>query len=154
LGAGTGLVGIVAALLGAKVTLTDKEPQTILLEENASRNREKDTHLVVKKLLWGESVEDLEPPFDVIIASECIYYEELVEPLLTTIDNLSSSKTITFVSFEEHRPDSVVMFLEEAQKKGFRVQHIPIDDLHPIYRSNKIKVITLHKTNTQIINPL
>lgn len=79
----------------------------------------------------GESVEHLHPPFDAIIASgfnfvhgynyiECIYYEELVEPLCETISKLSGDKTTTFVSFEEHRPESVESFFKTMQRRGFK----------------------------------
>ena len=91
-------------------------------------------------------MEGFDVPYDIIIASECIYYEELVDPLLSSIKALSGPGTQIFASFEEHRPESVKLFSEGALKQGFQLESVPTEHLHPVYRSNKISVVKLQLT--------
>ncbi|XP_057580751.1 protein N-lysine methyltransferase METTL21D isoform X2 [Hippopotamus amphibius kiboko] len=80
LGAGTGAAGLMAATLGADVTVTDLEELQGLLRTNIAMNR----HLVTgsvraRALKWGEEIEDLPSPPDYILMADCIYYEELLQ---------------------------------------------------------------------------
>ncbi|XP_020600219.1 putative methyltransferase-like protein 21E pseudogene [Phalaenopsis equestris] len=94
LGSGTGLVGIAAAaILRAHVTLTDLPHVLPNLRFNAIANAEVVTarggSLVVRQLRWGVAEDIVEmgsaPAFDAIIASDVVYYDHLIEPLLETI---------------------------------------------------------------------
>lgn len=51
LGAGTGLIGIALALLGADVTLTDREPVIPLIEKNVELNHVAN-RCTVKEFEW------------------------------------------------------------------------------------------------------
>lgn len=93
LGAGTGMVGILSALLGADATITDLPHVIPNLLHNASLNAEalKDSGrggtINVQTLRWGEQ-EDLQAigrSFDLILASDVVYYDHLFEPLLQTL---------------------------------------------------------------------
>lgn len=125
--------------------LTDKAPQTTLLEENVKKNGLK---AAVKEYLWGSDPAPLSPPFDVVIASECIYYEELVDPLCASLQQLTSAHSSVYVSFEAHRPDSVDMFRQKVEP-AFTIREIPSSDLHPLYASNKITLWQLQKKQQQ-----
>lgn len=72
----------------------------------------------VKALDWLDLTESNEK-FDYILASDCIYEIELVEPLLKCILNYSNSKTITYIAME--RRDDIVVdgFIEKAKLFGF-----------------------------------
>jgi len=77
IGSGTGCVGFVAALLGAKVTLTDQNCVLFLLEQNRiSFLKEHVTmcknDIEVKIYDWGMAINHLEPPFDFILVSDCV----------------------------------------------------------------------------------
>ncbi|XP_010943796.1 uncharacterized protein [Elaeis guineensis] len=91
LGSGTGLVGIAAAaILGAHVTLTDLPHVLPNLRFNADSNAHalvpRGGSLDVRPLSWGDSLDD--SVFDVVVASDVVYYEHLFDPLLQTLEVL------------------------------------------------------------------
>jgi predicted nicotinamide N-methyase len=88
IGSGTGCTGLVAAFLGAKVTLTDQEPILFLLEKNLEINLNEAlsdidrNNIIIEKYDWGKCAKHLNPPFDCIIVSDCVL------PKLYPIENL------------------------------------------------------------------
>jgi len=81
LGSGTGLGGIVLALMGADVLLTDRMEVVELLKVNIGLNRasheQQSLSIEAVELEWGSTdVSPLlnnKPPVDYILVSECIY---------------------------------------------------------------------------------
>jgi len=86
LGAGTGLVSITAAKLGAQVLATDGSPTVIeTLSNNASLN---DVDFEREVLTWGsEGTEGLEKKFDLVIGADITYDEEVCEALAESYEN-------------------------------------------------------------------
>lgn len=98
LGAGTGLVGLVAARLGAQATLVDVPHVVPLLARNAAadaadnRGGGLEVDLCVRELWWGDEeqcaalVAD-RGPFDVVLCCELVYqqYPEVLDLLLATL---------------------------------------------------------------------
>ena len=90
LGSGTGLVGLVAAFLGGRVTLTDKSIS--LLEASVERNAQTlelaDTggSLRVERLEWGENtMSELSlPVFSYVLAADVLYSAASAKALLET----------------------------------------------------------------------
>ncbi|XP_047249143.1 protein-lysine methyltransferase METTL21D isoform X2 [Girardinichthys multiradiatus] len=78
LGAGTGVVGLMAATLGAQVMVTDLEDLQSLLDANIQENKSliKSGSISAKVLKWGEDVSELLPPPHYILMADCIYYEQ------------------------------------------------------------------------------
>ncbi|XP_053321378.1 protein N-lysine methyltransferase METTL21A-like [Spea bombifrons] len=99
LGAGTGLVGIVAAMLGARVTITDREVALDFLTMNVRENlsSELQDKVSVTPLTWGKSLENFST-FDVIVGADIIYLEETFPELLKTILHLSSEDSLVLLS--------------------------------------------------------
>jgi tRNA1(Val) A37 N6-methylase TrmN6 len=81
IGAGIGLVGIVASSFGHRVTLTEGDPDALnFARANALQNLSPDIRpITIKKLDWNHP--DLEATFDTIAASEVAYIERDYEPL-------------------------------------------------------------------------
>ncbi|XP_078090094.1 protein N-lysine methyltransferase METTL21D isoform X2 [Mustelus asterias] len=80
LGSGTGVVGLMASILGAHVIVTDLEELQDLLNININDNKHLVTGSIQAKVLkWGESVKDLPPEPDYILVADCIYYEQLLQ---------------------------------------------------------------------------
>lgn len=91
LGTGLGLCGIACALLGAEnVTLTDLEyilPATL---RNVSNNNLISNQVRVTQLDWTSTdLENLPAMVDVIIASDTVWIESLVDPFVKILDKLT-----------------------------------------------------------------
>ena len=91
LGSGTGLVGVVAARLGADVTVTDLPHVLENLEENLRLNQDlvaaAGGSVQAQVLRWGEEsdVACLGGNYDVILGADVVYSDTLFVPLLCTL---------------------------------------------------------------------
>ncbi|MQM07460.1 hypothetical protein Taro_040300 [Colocasia esculenta] len=101
LGSGTGLVGIAAAaVFSARVTITDLPHVLPNLHFNAEANaaavEARGGKVEVRQLRWGHHEEDaggidgggagdVAAAFDLLLASDVVYYEHLFDPLLQTL---------------------------------------------------------------------
>uniref|UniRef100_A0A8D2AM54 Protein N-lysine methyltransferase METTL21A n=1 Tax=Sciurus vulgaris TaxID=55149 RepID=A0A8D2AM54_SCIVU len=140
LGAGTGLVGIVAALLGAHVTITDRKVALEFLKSNVQANLP--PHIqpkaVVKELTWGQNLGDFSPgEFDLILGADIIYLEETFTDLLQTLDHLSSNHSLILLAcrIRYERDNSFLAMLEE-QFTVSKVHYDPEKDVR-IYKAQK-----------------
>ncbi|KAG8449186.1 hypothetical protein GDO86_016023 [Hymenochirus boettgeri] len=149
LGAGTGIVGIMAATLGANVTVTDLEDVQDLMKLNIQCNN----HLITgscqaKVLKWGEKAEEFMPNPDYILMADCIYYEESLDPLLKTLKDLSGSNTYIFCCYEQRtmgkNPEIENMFFE-LLKLDFEFQEVPLEKHDEEYRSEDIHILQICK---------
>ncbi|XP_020651233.2 protein-lysine methyltransferase METTL21E [Pogona vitticeps] len=100
IGAGTGLVSIVASILGARVLATDL-PELIgnlrynILKNTKTRCKHEPQ---VKELIWGVDLEKNFPKslccFDYILAADVVYHHPYLEELLQTFNHLCTDNTI------------------------------------------------------------
>ncbi|KAI8643892.1 putative methyltransferase-domain-containing protein [Parasitella parasitica] len=147
LGSGCGLAGLVMASLGFETLLTDL-PEVIdrVLQPNCTTAIDDITNwwhhlqhtaqyiespkITVQPLdwleLWNQRPQQKETnqPFHYIIASDCIYEIELVEPLLNCIRHYASPLTVILIAME--RRDDVVVdsFIDKARLFGFEARMI------------------------------
>ncbi|XP_018415902.1 PREDICTED: protein N-lysine methyltransferase METTL21A [Nanorana parkeri] len=139
LGAGTGLVGIVATLLGAEATVTDREIALEFLKTNVHDNLPTDLlHKVsVKPLTWGKGLEDFSP-FDVIVGADIIYLEETFQDLLKTILHLSTENTVILLSCKlRYQRDH--QFLD-MMRQHFSVVQVLYDQKVDVYIYKALKI--------------
>ena len=134
LGAGVGLVGLVAAELGAReVTLTD---QVVFVAQHnlvnagglsaAARER-----VSVRRLKWGEA-EDLasaQGPYDLLLGSDIMYDPNLYDALAETIIALTAADGEVLLVTREGSPTDTAATLEAAfygrlRGAGFEVADI------------------------------
>ncbi|XP_053554608.1 protein N-lysine methyltransferase METTL21A [Bombina bombina] len=138
LGAGTGLVGIVAALLGSQVTITDREMTMEFLKSNVRDNVPSDflDKVSVKSLTWGQSLENFST-YDLIVGADVIYLEETFHDLLKTLLHLSSDNTVVLLSCRlRYQRDQNFM---DMMKEHFTVKEVHYDkntDVH-IFKAHK-----------------
>lgn len=93
LGSGTGMLGLSAALAGARhVTLTDRFDVLPLLKASVEANAAILQNVAVLELSWGEQLSKDTPTFDMIVASEVIYNGNLYDRLQSTIVALLREK--------------------------------------------------------------
>uniref|UniRef100_A0A1B6L7E1 Uncharacterized protein n=1 Tax=Graphocephala atropunctata TaxID=36148 RepID=A0A1B6L7E1_9HEMI len=147
LGAGLGCAGLVASCLGAHVTMTDL-PEVI---ENLKNNIECNKlvwescggNAQARSLKWGSSDIDAYSPPDVLIATDCVYYEESVEPLVQTMTALSSDKTEILVCQEERDTEQqqhAWKLFRDLFTKHFEYTKVPLKDQHSLYSSDEIVI--------------
>ncbi|XP_026157995.1 protein N-lysine methyltransferase METTL21A [Mastacembelus armatus] len=140
LGAGTGLVGIVAALLGANVTITDREPALDFLSANVKTNLPPDLQgsVVVSELTWGESLERYPADgFDLVLGADIVYLKDTFVPLLQTLEHLCSDTTVVLLACKiRYERDTNFLYM---LKQRFRTEEVYYDkqrDIH-IYKAWK-----------------
>ncbi|OHD12339.1 MAG: hypothetical protein A2086_08890 [Spirochaetes bacterium GWD1_27_9] len=115
LGSGTGLSGIGLGLLGANITFSDFERDSILLcEENAKLNNIKNYKTLLAD--W-RNFPRLDENFNYIIGSDLLYEERFVLPLANTVEYLLQKGT-KFI-FSDPTRTYFLPFLELMEKKGF-----------------------------------
>uniref|UniRef100_A0A8C5S939 Methyltransferase like 21E, pseudo n=1 Tax=Laticauda laticaudata TaxID=8630 RepID=A0A8C5S939_LATLA len=121
IGAGTGLVSIVASLLGAHVVSTDLPEVLGNLQYNLLRNTKlKCKHEPqVKALVWGVDLEKNFPrstsQFDYILAADVVYNHPYLEELLLTFDHLCMDNT-TIIWAMRFRLESENWFVDQFKK--------------------------------------
>ena len=107
LGAGVGLVGMVAAALGADVVMTDLEAGLPLLEVNAARSTAAAVggSIKVAELFWGneQHIDALgRYTFDVVLATDVIYHQgaDVMTALVHSISELLSPEGACLLCYE------------------------------------------------------
>ena len=158
LGSGTGLVGLVAASIGASVVVTDLDRIMGRLGDNVIANSAPTEDSVWRgapaggkvraaELCWGETpLEQFEPPFDLVLACEVIYEPELVPPLLATLRTLAGPEGSVLLAYDCRGRAGVRQFLESA-REVFEIKDVEQQDLHPDYIFNKVKIVRLEPLN-------
>ncbi|KAJ7344856.1 hypothetical protein JRQ81_000806 [Phrynocephalus forsythii] len=154
LGAGTGLVGLMAAALGAHVTVTDLEEAQDLLAMNIECNRNLIRGSIRAKVLkWGEDATAFLPAPDYILMADCIYYEESLEPLLRTLKDLSGPETRIFCCYEERtvgKNPKVEKRYFELLQEDFELQKVPLDEHDEEYRSEDIHIFVIQRKKANL----
>jgi len=105
LGCGTGLVGLVACRLGARVVLTDLEIYLGQLQENIEANKDVlKGDVEAKSLDWEQEVgASLRGQADLLLVSDCVYYEQSLGPLVKTMISLTNSQSTVLLSYERRQ---------------------------------------------------
>ncbi|XP_078536442.1 protein N-lysine methyltransferase METTL21A isoform X1 [Lissotriton helveticus] len=139
LGAGTGLVGIVAALLGADVTITDRKVALEFLESNVRANLP--THIQqnvsVMELTWGHDLESFSRTFDLILGADIVYLEDTFDDLLKTLEHLCSEHTVILLACRiRYERDQTFLTMLKGPFSVSEVHYDPRSDVH-IYKATK-----------------
>ncbi|KAI5107085.1 hypothetical protein C0J45_2723, partial [Silurus meridionalis] len=121
LGAGTGLVSIVACLMGAWVTATDMPGILDNLNFNLSRNTQGRCRYTpqVAQLIWGEVLDNTFPSsiynYDYILCADVVYYHHCLDDLLFTMKHFCKRGT-TLLWANKIRFPSDLNFIENFKK--------------------------------------
>lgn len=120
-------------LKAAIVVVTDGDTDTLKnLRANVSRNCFKDTtnvddpihNICCEQLVWGnetqiQSLQRRTGRFDVILGSDIIYLEEILDPLWQTIDQLLEPVNGKFLLSYARRNVAFDLVLDKATKHGY-----------------------------------
>uniref|UniRef100_A0A3Q2D045 Uncharacterized LOC107103558 n=2 Tax=Cyprinodon variegatus TaxID=28743 RepID=A0A3Q2D045_CYPVA len=121
IGAGTGLVSVVAALLGSWVTATDLPEVLNNTRVNLSRNtRGRCRHTPqVAPLTWGYDLEHTYPPpvyrYDYVLAADVVYHHDFLDELLVTMKHFCKPGT-TLIWANKVRFETDLVFTENFEK--------------------------------------
>eukprot|EP00698_Gefionella_okellyi_P018442 TRINITY_DN551_c0_g1_i2.p1 TRINITY_DN551_c0_g1~~TRINITY_DN551_c0_g1_i2.p1 ORF type:complete len:231 (-),score=52.13 TRINITY_DN551_c0_g1_i2:1014-1667(-) len=151
LGSGTGLVGIVIALLGANVTLTDLTPMLPLIQENVTRNVPSANVRVVAHE-WGSDVSDLGGPFDYVVLSDPLYIPKTYPLLIQSLASLTTAASQVIMAQEIRGNDEVGFF--QQVKQHFTVSQVPNTQLDELWQSDDIVVVTMQKRSDGDVSPV
>lgn len=130
LGAGCGLVSLVAVLAGAKVVATDLPEILPRMEHSITTNLNRinqEINIKCAALDWNNPT-DFKPKtsdqFDVILGSDIVYHPDLIDPLIKTLNCLTTDKTDIYMSYKP-RGLGEDCFFNKLNLQGFL--HILID---------------------------
>ncbi|BFZ18695.1 hypothetical protein BsWGS_21733 [Bradybaena similaris] len=140
LGAGTGLTGLVAAALGADVTLTERAEALAHLNSSINQNTQNRPWKISAKVLdWTQTVDSQGfSNFDVVLGSDIIYIEDTFEDLLRTLKTLAPNNSVHILLSSKLRYDRDLKFLD-LLKVDFNVDEIFVDT------QKKIQVFSVHR---------
>ncbi|KAF9589397.1 hypothetical protein IFM89_023673 [Coptis chinensis] len=148
LGSGCGPAGMGLYLLGLEnIILTDIAPVMPALKRNLKKNK-----LVLGKTLkstqlyWNNvnQINALHPPFDFVIAADVVYIEEIVGPLVSTMEMLVSEDGVVLLGYQVRSPEADRLFWELVGNV-FVVEKIPHEHLHLEYAYEETDVFVLRK---------
>uniref|UniRef100_A0A7R9Z8M0 Calmodulin-lysine N-methyltransferase n=1 Tax=Chlamydomonas euryale TaxID=1486919 RepID=A0A7R9Z8M0_9CHLO len=145
LGAGMGLGGMAFALLDANVVLTDTVDVVPLLKRNCEANLGCGT-VQVRELDWyqPDQVLPLNPPFDYVIAADCIYHEHIVEQFHRTVMDVTNDKSIVLV-VNELRSHSVHSAFMSAFEPTHVIKIIPHSKMDDFFQHPNIQIFYMKK---------
>ena len=153
LGAGTGIVGLAAAVSGgfARVVLSDLPTVVPLLERNAAANASAvpaHTALEVLPLAW-EDARMLQRvaargPFELIVGGDLLYRPPVVAPLLHALRQLAGpSTTVLLAASLQHSPETIRLFARAAKDAGFVVERLTDDAMEEEWHSPEVRMLRL-----------
>ena len=149
LGAGTGIVGLVACHYGVQVTNTDLEDLVPLLQHNIEMNEDSmKGKIEAKPLRWGEDCSALKPPVDYLVLANCIYYESSMEPLLHSMLELSDAKTEVYACYEIRTPEigNLIERWHALVQNYFNISVLPDDCICDIvYKRDFVKLVKMKR---------
>lgn len=148
LGAGCGAAGMGFHILGlTDLVLTDIAPVMPALKHNLKRNKPVLNKTLKHSILyWNnrDQINSLNPPFDYVIATDVVYIEETVAPLLSTMEALLKDDGVVLLGYQLRSPEADKLFWELCDK-AFDIEKVPHQDLHPEYAYEETDVFFLRK---------
>ncbi|XP_002119296.2 protein N-lysine methyltransferase METTL21D-like [Ciona intestinalis] len=160
LGAGTGVVGLSADIVGAsKVILTDLPHILPLIDHNIKENTNILAHSKAEisgsTLRWGNTTDIKnilrKHLIDCVLISDCVYYEDGLDNLIETIIIILNSNPSATVlcSYEKRDTGNKIELLNKfltALQDELNVVFVPFSEMDEIYRSDDINIIVVTKS--------
>lgn len=149
LGAGTGMAGICTAVLFPNVCicLTDIHEALPSLHHNVALNKALVGERVsVEACDWTNPNDTVvKAPWDVVIATDVVWLEELVEPFVDTLDTIVkfNPKCFILMSYQSRTRRVDELLFRGLSQRGFSTDVLPVVEQEPPRR--KIQLFKIHK---------
>ncbi|XP_072342653.1 EEF1A lysine methyltransferase 3-like [Scyliorhinus torazame] len=139
LGSGTGLVGILAALLGGYVTLTDVPETLKQIEYNVDANIPATSkhRSNVRALYWGTDHHDYPSDFDFILGSDIVYSPSQFPSLVETLLHCCNENTTVLFSTNMPARMGAQDFHEQVIPRSFNSKLVYTNGVISIYKMSK-----------------
>ncbi|CAG8709367.1 326_t:CDS:2, partial [Acaulospora morrowiae] len=137
LGSGKAIPSLTAAILGAKKVITTDVPDITPRIKKIVKLNGLENNIIVKPLDWlsrenlPESIVLENDPLDFIMGADIVWVDYLIQPLVETIDALSTPlRTKLILSHQTRTIKSDKMFFEGLKKMNWKVEKISRDELN------------------------
>ncbi|XP_078419414.1 EEF1A lysine methyltransferase 3-like [Cetorhinus maximus] len=141
LGSGTGIVGILAALLGGDVTLTDQLMVLNQIQFNITNNIPVSIQqrAKVSTLLWGENLDQFPINYDFILGSDIVYNSRDFPALIKTLQHLSNQNTVIYLCSKMRESMGAIEFHEKLLPQHFNTEivHRTVDKEINVFKVTK-----------------
>lgn len=152
LGTGCGVAAMGLFLLGlTDIVLTDIAPVMPALKRNLKINKPVlGKNLKYSILYWNnlDQIKALNPPFDIVIATDVVYIEESVAPLVSAMEALLADDGVVLLGYQLRSPEAHKLFWELCEQV-FVIDKVPHEHLHPEYAYEETDVYLLRKKKQQ-----
>ena len=152
-----GVVGLTAGLLGAKrVVLTDQqyclENLKVNVELNQKAIREQGSNVTVMALDWLDKdlpsgLEDVE----FILGADVVWLEELIKPLVATIDRIfaqAKAVPVCFIAYQSRSNRADDILFQAMKDNRLTITGVPSSDHHLSYSSSKIVIYRIERARS------
>ncbi|KAJ1445387.1 putative methyltransferase-domain-containing protein [Pelagophyceae sp. CCMP2097] len=141
LGCGTGLVGLACWLRGADVTLTDLPSVVDLALENCKANVLSEGEALPASLrvvahAWGSCARALGPPFDVVVASDCLYDAKALPDLKATLLSVTDAGSVVYLAYKRRVEEREAPFFADLEEHFSSIKFSQADETPAEWRGN------------------
>ena len=87
--------------------------------------------ICVEDHVWGEGLGNLRPPYDMVIGTDVVYREDIIDPLVRSVCALSSHETQVIIANEIRSRRILDLYFEKITER-FKYQRLSlslVDDL-------------------------
>ncbi len=88
------------------MVVTDKDPRAAMANYQYNRHHLNHTSISISEFTWGQDPTVLSPPFNLILAADVIYIEEVFPDLIRSLVDLSELDSVVYLAckrrYERH----------------------------------------------------
>ncbi|KAM4881290.1 EEF1A lysine methyltransferase 3 [Thomomys bottae] len=122
LGAGTGIVGILAALQGGDVTITDLPLALEQIQGNVHDNVPAGVRAQVCALSWGIDQHVFPGNYDLVLGSDIVYLEATFPLLLRTLQHLCGPQGTIYLASKMREEHGTLSFFQHLLPQHFELE--------------------------------
>ncbi|XP_042194136.1 EEF1A lysine methyltransferase 3 [Callorhinchus milii] len=135
LNSGTGIVGILATLMGGEVTMTDRTNALAQLKENIDTNCANRGTILTYTL--GDDITNLPQNFDYILGAGVVFITDTFSLLVDALKYLSSTQTVILLSTEKWKEFGLLEFYDKTLPLDFHCATVKTSQDVNVYRALK-----------------